>query len=318
MGEKKKDRDAKVRRKRREAKPLPPSIAPTEDAPRIETKFGSFDLDDSILPEWVEREALSSDGYPYDKPIKDKHYEEELEQLQIELVKMQRHIGDAGLRMVLVFEGRDAAGKGGSIFALRQYLNPRAARVVALPKPNEVERGQWYFQRYVAHLPTRGEMVLFDRSWYNRAGVEPVMGFCTPEEHKSFLEAAPDFEGLLVDQGIVLLKFWLNIGQATQLKRFFERRHDPLKVWKLSPIDYAAMHKWDEYTRARDEMFAASHQAAAPWSVVRANDKRRARLNIIRHVLATLDYPGKDANVVRKPDPLILNGPGILAEEQKG
>ncbi|MCB1488265.1 MAG: polyphosphate kinase 2, partial [Bauldia sp.] len=150
--------------------------------------------------------------------------------------------------------------------------------------------------------------------WYNRAGVEPVMGFCTAEEHRSFLEAVPGFEKLLVDQGIILLKFWLNIGQATQLKRFFERRHDPLKIWKLSPIDYKAMHKWDDYTRARDEMFAATHRPATPWSVVRANDKRRARLNIIRHVLATLDYPGRDANVVRQPDPLILGGPGLLDE----
>jgi polyphosphate kinase len=314
MAGRSKDRDGKHKSKRRKAKPLPASIAPEIDAPRIETAFGGFDLDDPALPEWVEREALGSGGYPYDEPIKDRLYEEELEQLQVELVKLQSYVGAVGLRLVLVFEGRDAAGKGGSIFAFRQYLNPRSVRVVALPKPSEVERGRWYFQRYVAHLPTKGEMVLFDRSWYNRAGIEPVMGFCTAEESEAFLHDVAPFETMLVDDGIVLFKFWLNIGRATQLKRFFERRHNPLKIWKLSPIDYATMHNWEAYTEARDRMFAASHRPDAPWSVVRANDKRRARLNIIRHVLATLDYPGKDANVVRKPDPLILNGPEILEE----
>jgi len=310
---KKKNRNGKSGKKRRKpAEPLPAAIAPSIDAPQIETEFGWFDVDDPVLPEWVEREALASGGYPYDEPIKDKLYEEELEQLQVELVKLQRHVIANGMRLVLVFEGRDAAGKGGSIFAFRQYLNPRAARLVALPKPTEAERGQWYFQRYVAHLPTSGEIVLFDRSWYNRAGVEPVMGFCTPEEHEAFLAATPAFEKMLIDSGIVFFKFWLNVGQVTQLKRFFERRHNPLKIWKLSPIDYKAMHSWDAYTRARDRMFEATHSAVTPWSVVRANDKRRARLNIIRHVLATLDYSGKDANVVRKPDPSILNGPQIL------
>ena len=303
---------AKKRKSAKAAAPLPAAIAPTEDAAPIATARGRFDLDDPILPEWVEREAFSSDGYPYDEPIKDKHYEEDLEALQVELVKLQRHVGDAGQRLVLVFEGRDAAGKGGSIFVFRQYLNPRAAREVALPRPTEAERGQWYFQRYVGHLPTVGEMVLFDRSWYNRAGVEPVMGFCTPAQHRAFLQAVPHFEEMLVDDGILVFKFWLNIGRAMQLKRFHERRHNPLKIWKLSPIDYAAMDKWDDYTRVRDEMFAAAHREAAPWNVVRANDKRRARLNIIRRVLAAVDYPGKDANVVRQPDPLILNGPEIL------
>lgn len=314
MADKKKERNGKAKKKREKKAPLPAVIAPTADAPALVTEFGAFDLDDPILPEWVDRLALSSGGYPYDETISNKRYEEELEQLQVELVKLQRHVGETGMRPVLLFEGRDAAGKGGSIFAFRQYLNPRMARVVALPKPTEEERGQWYFQRYVAHLPTTGEMVLFDRSWYNRAGVEPVMGFCTAEEYRSFLKAAPEFERMLVDQGIILFKFWLNIGQVTQLKRFFERRHNPLKIWKLSPIDYMAMHKWDDFTRARDEMFAASHHSVTPWSVVRANDKRRARLNIIRHVLASLDYLGKDANVVRKPDPLVLNGPELLEQ----
>lgn len=314
MAKKKKSDKDRPKKGAKTAPPLPAAIAPTFDAPTVETAFGPFDLDDPTLPQWVDDEALASGGYPYDEQLKNKRYDEELEQLQIELVKLQSHVNESGLRMVLVFEGRDAAGKGGSIFAFRQYLNPRSARVVALPKPTEVERGQWYFQRYVSHLPTTGEMVLFDRSWYNRAGVEPVMGFCTPEEHRTFLQDVPDFERMLVNQGIHIFKFWLNIGQVTQLKRFFERRHNPLKIWKLSPIDYKAMHKWDEFTKARDQMFDASHQPAAPWSVVRANDKRRARLNIIRHVLHSLDYPGKKADVVLKPDPLILNGPELIAQ----
>jgi polyphosphate kinase len=302
-------------KKHRKRDPLPKVIEPEADAPRIKTKRGSFDLDDLVLPAWIETAAFKSGGYPYDESMKDKAYEEELTELQIELVKLQRHVIDTGLRIVILFEGRDAAGKGGTIFAFRQYLNPRSARLVALPKPTDTERGQWYFQRYVAELPTSGEMVLFDRSWYNRAGVEPVMGFCTPAEHRLFLESVPGFEKMLVGQGIVLFKMWLSIGFEMQLKRFYERRHDPLKVWKLSPIDYAAMHKWDAYTRARDEMFAAADTPEAPWTVVRSNDKKRARLNIIRHVLGELAYPGKDKKAVGKTDPLILGGPGLIAHD---
>jgi polyphosphate kinase 2 len=293
--------------------PMPAVIAPKVDAPRFLTEHGPFDLDDPVLPEWVEREALRSDNYPYDAAIKEKVYESELTSLQIELVKLQRHANETGLRMVLLFEGRDAAGKGGSIFTFRQYLNPRSARAVALPKPTESEAAQWYFQRYTAHLPTGGEIVLFDRSWYNRAGVEPVMGFCTALQHKTFLRQAPSFEKMLVEAGILVFKFWLDIGRAMQLKRFHERRHNPLKIWKLSPMDYAAMAKWDAYTAARDEMFAATHTEVAPWTVVRANDKRRAHLNIIRHVLGAVEYEGKDSDAVRRPDPLILGvGPGLL------
>jgi len=292
--------------------PLPKVIAPEEDAPRIKTRHGSFDLDDLVLAEWVEKAAFKSGGYPYDAALKDKDYEDELTRLQIELVKLQRHVIETGLRIVIVFEGRDAAGKGGAIFAFRQYLNPRSARLVALPKPTEMEHGQWYFQRYVAQLPTSGEMMLFDRSWYNRAGVEPVMGFCTEAEHRLFLESVPGFEKMLVGQGMILFKMWLSIGFEMQLKRFYERRHDPLKVWKLSPIDYAAMRKWDAYTKARDEMFAASHTPEAPWTVVLANDKKRARLNIIRHVLSLLSYPGKSAKTVGATDPLILGSPDLV------
>jgi polyphosphate kinase 2 len=307
--------DGKGGKKQRKRDPLPKVIQPEADAPRIKTKHGSFDLDDLVLPAWIETAAFKSGGYPYDEAMKDKEYEEQLERLQIELVKLQRHVNQTGLRIVILFEGRDAAGKGGTIFAFRQYLNPRSAHLVALPKPTEVERGQWYFQRYVAELPTSGEMVLFDRSWYNRAGVEPVMGFCTPAEHRLFLESVPGFETMLVGQGMILFKMWLSIGFEMQLKRFYERRHDPLKVWKLSPIDYAAMHKWDAYTRARDEMFAASDTPEAPWTVVRSNDKKRARLNIIRHVLGALSYPGKDRKAVGKTDPLILGGPGLIAHD---
>jgi len=229
-------------------------------------------------------------------------------------VKLQRHLGQSGMRVVLLFEGRDAAGKGGSIFVFRQYLNPRQARTVALPSPTEAERGQWYFQRYVAELPTAGEMVLFDRSWYNRAGVETVMGFCSPAEHRVFLQAAPEFERMLVDHGITLYKFWLDVGRAMQLRRFHERRHNPLKIWKLSPIDYAAMARWDDYTRARDDMFAATDRPPAPWTIVLSNDKRRARLSLIRHVLSTIDYAGKDEHVVRQPDARILGGTELIAK----
>jgi polyphosphate kinase len=311
---KKRGKTGKPAKKRKTAPALPPVIVPKVDAPAVRIGSGSFDVDDRRLPAWVEREALSSGGFPYDEAMKDKPYEAELEGLQVELVKLQHHVGEKGLRIVLIFEGRDAAGKGGCILVMREFLNPRYARQVALPKPNDAERGQWYFQRYIAHLPTAGEMVFFDRSWYNRAGVEPVMGFCTPAEHRRFLQAVPDFEKMLVDDGILLFKFWLSIGRAMQLKRFHDRRHDPLKVWKLSPIDYAAMAKWDEYTRARDELFAAAHNDATPWTVVLANDKRRARLNLIRHVLAAVNYPGKDGKIVGRPDPLILNGPEILGQ----
>lgn len=289
-------------------------IAPEMDAKVLSTAHGSFDLEDPKLPDWVAERALKSGGYPYDDTIKDKVYEEELVRLQIELVKLQRYINESGARLVALFEGRDAAGKGGCIFTLRQYMNPRTARVVALPKPTEKEAGQWYFQRYTEHLPTAGELVLFDRSWYNRAGVEKVMGYCTGTETAEFLKQAPAYEKMLIDGGIVLFKFWLNIGREMQLKRFHERRHNPLKIWKLSPVDYAALEKWSDYSEARDVMLAATHSKAAPWTVVHANDKRRARLNVIRHILAAFPYPGRDDKGVGKIDPLILGGPRLLMD----
>ncbi len=288
---------------------MPAVLAPTLDAPPVETRHGTFDLDDPVLPRWIDDNALASDGYPYARRMKNRAYESTLQALQIELVKLQRHIVETGARIAVVMEGRDAAGKGGAIGALRRYMSRRTVRMVALPKPNDRERGQWYFQRYVDHLPTRGEMVLFDRSWYNRAGVEPVMGFCTPEEAASFLDQAPEFERMLVQDGILLFKFWLSIGRETQLKRFHARRHNPLKIWKLSPIDYVALEKFDAYSEARDRMFAATHTPAAPWSVVLANDKRRARINIARHILTGIDYPGRDADAVGAVDQAILAPP---------
>jgi polyphosphate kinase 2 len=303
----------KANKAKKAATTVPAVIAPTEDAGVVVTRHGQFDLEDPVLPDWVKDRALKSSGYPYDDTLGEKQYLSELTALQIELVKLQKHIGEAGKRLVALFEGRDAAGKGGTIFAMRENMNPRAARAVALPKPTDRERGQWYFQRYAEQLPASGELVLFDRSWYNRAGVEPVMGFCSQSDADDFLAQAPDFEKMLVNSGIVLFKFWLNIGREMQLKRFHERRHDPLKIWKLSPIDYAALGKWDEYTRARDKSLKATSRPFAPWIVVLSNDKRRARLSIIRHILAALDYPGKDKAAVGRTDPLILGGPSLLA-----
>jgi polyphosphate kinase 2 len=316
MGHGKKSKKAKADKKKNgKGLTVPAVIAPTEDAPVLKTQHGSFDLEDPVLPEWIESRAFKSGGYPYDEPIKNKLYESELTALQVELVKLQADIVKSGRRLVLVFEGRDSAGKGGTIFVIRQYMNPRTARAVALPKPTETERGQWYFQRYAAQLPTAGEIVLFDRSWYNRAGVETVMGFCSAEEHRAFLAQAPGFEKTLVDDGIVLFKFWLNMGREMQLKRFHERRHNPLKVWKLSPIDYEAMGKWDAYTRARNLMLEATDKPPAPWTIVRANDQKRARLNVVRHLLEVSEYAGKDAGVVRQADPLIIGGADLLGKD---
>ena len=270
----------------------------------------AFDIDDPDLPKAIENRALASGGYPYDDTMKRKDYEEQLRPLQIELLKLQAHIQRTGQRVVALFEGRDSAGKGGSIGAIMAHLNPRHARAVALSKPTETERGQWYFQRYAAHLPTRGDIVLFDRSWYNRAGVERVMGFCSDEELADFLREAPEFEGMLVRDGVQLFKFYLTIGREMQLVRFHERRHDPLKQWKLTDIDLAAIGKWDDYTRAQHEMFRFTHTATSPWTVIRANDQRRARLAAIRVILAAFDYDRKDSGIAGVPDPTIVgSGP---------
>ena len=238
-----------------------------------------------------------------------KAYEKELLALQVELVKLQMWVKSTGQRLVLLFEGRDTAGKGGTIKRFTENINPRGARHVALTAPNETERGQWYFQRYVAQLPTAGEIVFFDRSWYNRAGVEHVMGFCTNEEYALFLRQAPEFERFLVESGIGLTKIWLAVNKDEQARRLEAREDNPLKQWKLSPVDLAAQKHWDDYTRASERIFAMTHTPAAPWTVINANDKRTARVNAIRHVLSQIPYTGRNKKVAKKPDPKIVGTP---------
>ncbi len=276
-----------------------------------------FDLDKGKLPSAIAEHALTSGNYPYSTRIDKDVYEKELKALQIELVKWQLDIVRTGQRVVVLFEGRDTAGKGGTIKRFTQYLNPRQAKVVALDKPTEAERGSWYFQRYLEHLPSAGNIALFDRSWYNRAGVERVMGYCDDDQLADFLREAPTFEGMLVRDGFHFFKLYLTIGREMQLKRFHERRHDPLKIWKLSPNDIAAIEKWDAYTRAQDDMFRFTHTETAPWTVVRANDQRRARLEAIRFVLSHFDYENKDADAIGTPDPNIVGrGPEFFHGEE--
>lgn len=278
-----------------------------------------FDLADPKLPDWVEKRAFGSGGYPYDEPLDSHEFEATLTRLQIELVKLQTWAIAQGLKVVLVFEGRDAAGKGSVIGALRQYMSPRRTRVIALPKPSDVEHGQWYFQRYVAHLPTAGEVVVFDRSWYNRAGVERVMGFCTPDQSERFLAETPHFEDLLIAEGVHLIKVWLEVGREMQLSRFHDRRHNPLKVWKISDIDVAAIEKFDAYTEARDRMLETTHTDRAPWTIGLGNDKRRLKLNVIRHLLRLFDYPDKDRTVIGEIDAEVLGqGPRFLLPGKRG
>lgn len=273
-----------------------------------------FDIDDPKLPDWIEEGALQSGGYPYASKMKSDEYQETLIRLQIELVKLQSWLQSSGERVVTIFEGRDAAGKGGTIFTMREYMNPRTARNVALTKPTETERGQWYFQRYVAHFPTAGEFITFDRSWYNRAGVETVMGFCTPAQLETFLVETPDFERLIVTDGTHLFKFWLDIGQEMQLKRFHERRHSPLKHWKFSPMDVAGISRWDEYSAALNVMLERTDTGYAPWMIIRSNDKRRARLAAIRRILLTLPYEGRDLAAIGSEDQSIIGrGADFLA-----
>ena len=288
----------------------------TPAAPAAEASPGPkrFPVADSPL-----HQAFESGRYPYARLMGRAPYEAEKARLQAELLKVQIWAQETGQKFVILMEGRDAAGKGGTIKRFMEHLNPRYARVCALTKPSDVEKGQWFFQRYIAHLPTAGEMVFYDRSWYNRAGVERVMGFCTPTEYLEFMRQAPEFERMLVRSGIRLYKYWFSVTREEQRARFLARETDPLKMWKLSPIDKASLDKWDDYTEAKEAMFFYTDTADAPWVIVKSNDKKRARLNCMKHFLSTIDYPNKDHAVVGTPDPLIVgraaqvlgNDPGI-------
>ncbi|OHU21810.1 polyphosphate kinase 2 [Mycobacteroides franklinii] len=270
----------------------------------------TVDDDDDDDPVLIAPDGVAVDtwreNYPYDERMTRQQYELEKRLLQIELLKLQNWSKRTGARHVILFEGRDAAGKGGTIKRFMEHLNPRGARVVALEKPNERERTQWYFQRYVPHLPAAGEMVFFDRSWYNRAGVERVMGFCSDEQHSEFIHQAPLFEQMLVNDGISLTKLWFSVSAAEQRTRFAIRQVDPVRQWKLSPMDLASLDKWDAYTKAKEEMFSLTDTDHAPWIVVKSNDKKRARVNAMRHVLGKFDYDDKDLEVVGQADSLIL------------
>jgi polyphosphate kinase len=226
------------------------------------------------------------------RPVKlpNKVYEAELFRLQTELVKLQEWVRFSGARIVVIFEGRDGAGKGGTIKRITEYLNPRVANIAALPAPTDRERGQWYYQRYIAHLPAKGEVVLFDRSWYNRAGVEKVMGFCTPQEHALFLRQTPIFEQMLIEEGILLRKYWFSVSEDEQLRRFKARLNDPVRQWKLSPMDLESLYKWEDYSRAKDEMMVHTDTPGSPWYVVESDVKKHARLNMMAHLLSTIDY----------------------------
>jgi len=258
-----------------------------------------------------EKGDIIDPGFPHSERLPRKHYEKQLEALQIELVKLQAWAKSSGARIAIVFEGRDAAGKGGTIKRFRDYLNPRGARVVALSKPSDVESSQWYFQRYIDHLPSGGELVFFDRSWYNRGVVEQVFGFCTHAQREHFFHQVPDFEKMLVDEGILLFKFWLNVGRGEQLRRFLDREASPLKQWKLSRIDVEGLAKWDDYSAAISETLQRSHTRHAPWTVVRSDDKRRARLETLRHLLLNVDYANKDTRALGTPDSAVCGGPDI-------
>ncbi len=277
------------------------------DAETLLKALSGMSLSESIA------RAYEKGLYPYPEKMKRKDYEKQKAALQVELLKLQKWVQDTGQKVVILFEGRDAAGKGGTIKRFMEHLNPRGARVVALPKPTERERTQWYFQRYIQHLPAGGEIVMFDRSWYNRAGVERVMGFCTPYEYLEFMRQCPDLERMLVRSGIWLFKYWFSVSREEQLRRFAARMNDPLKQWKLSPIDRQSLNRWDEYTEAKEAMFFYTDTADAPWTVIRSIDKKRARLQAMQHFLYTMPYPDKDEELVSGPDPnIVTSGANII------
>ncbi len=280
-------------------------------APPKDKRKGKRASKSSMINVAVSKEELERDKgrYPYKDKLPRPKYESMKYELQIELLKMQNWVRKTGEKVVCLFEGRDAAGKGGTIKRIMEHLNPRGARVVALEKPNEQERQEWYFQRYIRHLPTAGEIVLFDRSWYNRAGVERVMGFCTPAEYLEFIRQVPEFERMLVHSGIRLYKFWFSVTRKEQLRRFKSRERDPLKQWKLSPVDVSSLDRWDEYTAEKEHMFFYTNTADAPWTVVKSDDKKRARINCMRYLLNTLPYGDKNTEVAIAPDPLIIGSP---------
>ena len=269
-------------------------------------------LDDGVDPDIELSPGWRDGAYPYRNLLSRKRYERQKYRLQVELLKLQAWVKETGQRVVILFEGRDAAGKGGAIKRFMEHLNPRGARVVALEKPSEVERGQWYFQRYIEHLPTRGEIVMFDRSWYNRSGVERVMGFCSDAEYDEFLRQVPEFERQLVRSGVHLFKFWFSVSRAEQRRRFKEREAHPLKQWKLSPIDTASLDKWDDYTRAKEAMFLHCDTSDAPWTVIKSDCKKRARLNAMRFVLNRLAYTRRDLSRIGSVDPLIVGRPSLV------
>jgi len=269
----------------------------------------SANPDQELAPDW------RKGGYPYKNLMTRRNYERQKYRLQVELLKLQAWVKETGQRVVILFEGRDAAGKGGTIKRFMEHLNPRGARVVALEKPSDNERGQWYFQRYVQHLPTAGEIVLFDRSWYNRAGVERVMGFCNEGEYQEFMRQVPEFERMMVRNGTHFIKFWFSVSRAEQRRRFKERRVHPLKQWKLSPIDLASLDKWDDYTKAKEAMFFYTDTADAPWTVVKSDCKKRARLNAMRYVLHRLPYENKDVDRIGALDPLIVGRANVVYEQ---
>lgn len=290
---------------------------PVKPIAALKTAPASENTKEKETPKQAKADLLGfeSGEYPYARKLSRKTYEKQKAELQVELLKVQKWVKDSGQKIVVLFEGRDAAGKGGTIKRFMEHLNPRGARVVALEKPTDAERTQWFFQRYISYLPSGGEIVMFDRSWYNRAGVERVMGFCSPNDYLEFMRQAPEIERMLVRSGIFLFKYWFSVTQGEQRKRFASRKQDPLKQWKLSPIDKASLDKWEDYTEAKEAMFFYTDTADAPWTIVKSDDKKRARLACMRHFLSILPYEGKNKSIVGEADPLLVGGSAHVVDK---